>query len=167
MRKTIALLFFLLSAMPVSAQTKASDKDWNAVVDAAKKEGKVVVAGSPDPVMRNDSEITARVKTERSSGIFSVDVYLAGPDTTAVSLYGEKIIDPVRPLLIMPEVADGAKWKRGKIWFADPEERYAVRAFNSVATFLFINTDQRDVRNFFRKRRRPTFPKCIVMRQDE
>ena len=36
------------------AQTKASDKEWEAIVEAAKKEGKVVVAGSPDPVMRND-----------------------------------------------------------------------------------------------------------------
>ena len=64
-----------------------------AVVEAAKKEGKVVVAGSPDPVMRNDiipkftarfgipiefiagrsSQIVSRVETERASGIFSID----------------------------------------------------------------------------------------------
>jgi ABC-type Fe3+ transport system substrate-binding protein len=42
----------------------------------------------------------------------------------------------------MPEVAEATKWKLGKIWFADPEERFAVRAFSSVATLLFINTDQ-------------------------
>ena len=144
------------------AQTKASDKEWNAVVEAAKKEGKVVVAGSPDPVMRNEiipkfkerygipiefiagrsSEITARVKTERASGIYSVDVYLAGPDTTATTLYGGKLIDPLKPLLIMHEVAEGAKWKLGKVWFADPEERFAARPFSSVATFMFINTGQ-------------------------
>jgi ABC-type Fe3+ transport system substrate-binding protein len=41
----------------------------------------------------------------------------------------------------MPEVADGTKWKRGKIWFVDPEEQYVVRPFSSVATLLFINTD--------------------------
>ena len=161
MRTIVMFLLFFAWVAPTLGQTKASDKEWSALVDAAKKEGKVVVAGSPDPVMRNEiipkfrerygigvellagrsSEITARVKTERSSGIYSVDVYLAGPDTTAVTLYGEKMIDPVKPLLIMPEVADGAKWKLGKIWFADPEERYTVRPFSSVATFLFINTD--------------------------
>jgi iron(III) transport system substrate-binding protein len=144
------------------SQTKASDKEWAAIVEAAKKEGKVVVAGSPDPVMRNEvipkftgrygipvefiagrsSEITARVKTERAAGIYSVDIFLAGPDTTATVLHGEKLIEPIKPLLVMPEVADGAKWKRGRIWFADPEERFVVRAFNSVATMLFINTDQ-------------------------
>jgi iron(III) transport system substrate-binding protein len=160
--KAILLLLVMISwAMPVSAQTKASEKEWATLVDAAKKEGKVVVAGSPDPVMRNEiipkfkerygigvellagrsSEITARVKTERASGIYSVDVYLAGPDTTAVTLYGEKLIDPLRPLLVMPEVIDGTKWKSGKVWFADPEERFAARPFSSVATFLFINTE--------------------------
>jgi iron(III) transport system substrate-binding protein len=160
--KAISFLLVMISwAAPLFAQSKASDKEWSALVDAAKKEGKVVVAGSPDPVMRNEiipkfkerygiavellagrsSEITARVKTERASGIYSVDVYLAGPDTTAVTLYGEKLVDPLRPLLVMPEVVDGTKWKRGKVWFADPEERFAARPFSSVATFLFINTE--------------------------
>ena len=160
--RTIVTLFAVLAwAASVPAQTKTSDKEWNALIDAAKKEGKVVVAGSPDPVMRNEimprfkerygigiellagrsSEITARVKTERASGIYSVDVYLSGPDTTAVVLYGDKMIDPLRPLLVMPEVVDGAKWKRGKVWFADPEERFAARPFSSVATMMFINTD--------------------------
>jgi iron(III) transport system substrate-binding protein len=162
MRPFVILLMALLWSAPVLAQNNASEKEWNTIIEGAKKEGKVVVAGSPDPVMRNEiipkfkerygipiefiagrsSEISARIKTERGSGIYSVDVYLAGPDTTATTLYGEKIIDPLKPLLIMPEVANGTKWKLGKIWFADPEERFAVRAFSSVATLLFINTDQ-------------------------
>jgi iron(III) transport system substrate-binding protein len=154
----VSLLMACFTVAPVAAQSK-DDREWNEVVASAKKEGKVVVAGSPDPVMRNEiipkfiarygvqvefmagrsSEMTARVRTERASGIYSVDVFLAGPDTTATGLYADKIIDPLKPLLIMPEVADGTKWKRGKIWFADPEERYAVRAFSSVATLMFIN----------------------------
>jgi iron(III) transport system substrate-binding protein len=161
MRIILALFAILMGFTPAPAQTKAGDKEWNALIEAAKKEGKVVVAGSPDPVMRNEiipkfkerygigieflagrsSEITARVRTERASGIYGVDVYLAGPDTTATVLHADKMIDPIKPLLIMPEVVDGAKWKGGKIWFADPEERYAVRPFSSVATLLFINTD--------------------------
>jgi iron(III) transport system substrate-binding protein len=158
----IVMVVLTVAISDVTAQTKASDKDWAAVIDAAKKEGKVVVAGSPDPVMRNDvipkftarygipvefmagrsSEITGRVKTERAAGIYSVDVFLAGPDTTVTALYGDKMIDPLKPLLLMPEVADGAKWKRGNVWFVDPEERFVVRPFSSVATLLFINTDQ-------------------------
>ena len=143
------------------AQSKAGEKEWTAVVEAAKKEGKVVVAGSPDPVMRNDiipkftarfgiavefvagrsSQIVSRVETERASGIFSIDIFLAGPDTSANELYNDKMIDPLRPLMIMPEVADGSKWKTGKVWFVDPQEQFIVRAFSSVATLLFINTE--------------------------
>lgn len=161
MKRAWMVLFLLGWCAPGLAQTKGSDKEWQDILNAAKKEGKVVVAGSPDPVMRNEvipkftarygipiefiagrsSQIVSRVQTERSAGIFNVDVYLSGPDTTANTLYGEKLVDPLKPLLILPEVVDGAKWKQGKLWFIDPEERYVVRAFSSVASLFFINAD--------------------------
>lgn len=154
----------LLSTLMTSAaggQEKNWEKEWNQILAAAKKEGAVVVAGSPDPVMRNEiipkfmsrlgipiefvagrsSQIAARLRTERSAGIYSVDVFLSGPDTTANILYGEKMIDPLKPLLILPEVIDPSKWRRGKPWFIDPEEKYVLRPFSSVASLLFINTD--------------------------
>jgi len=161
MKRVIMFMYMLVGFSTAWAQTKASDKEWAAVVDAAKKEGKVVVAGSPDPVMRNDvipkftarfgipvefvagrsSQIVSRVQTERGSGIYSIDIYLAGPDTSANELYNDKLIDPLKPLIVMPEVADGSKWKTGKVWFADPQEQFIARAFSGVATWLFINTD--------------------------
>jgi iron(III) transport system substrate-binding protein len=154
-------LWLLLGVLPALAQTRDGEKEWKEAIEAAKKEGKVVVAGSPDPVMRNEiiprftarfgiaveliagrsSQIVSRIQTERSAGIYSVDVYLSGPDTTALTLYGEKLIDPLKPLLVAPEVADGSKWKIGKVWLVDPEERFVARPFSSVATLLFINTD--------------------------
>jgi iron(III) transport system substrate-binding protein len=161
MKRLIMFMYVLVGFSTAWAQTKASDKEWAAVIDGAKKEGKVVVAGSPDPVMRNDvipkftarfgipvefvagrsSQIVSRVQTERGSGIYSIDVYLAGPDTSANELYNDKLIDPLKPLIVMPEVADGSKWKTGKVWFADPHEQFIARAFSGVATWLFINTD--------------------------
>jgi ABC-type Fe3+ transport system substrate-binding protein len=44
-------------------------------------------------------------------------------------------------MLVLPEVLDGSKWKKGKVWFVDPEERFVVRPFSSVASLLFINAD--------------------------
>jgi ABC-type Fe3+ transport system substrate-binding protein len=160
MKRLIVMLLLAGWLAPAAAQPKA-DQEWKGILEAAKKEGKVVVMGSPDPVMRNEvipkftarygipvefvagrsSQIVARVRNERASGIYSMDVFLSGPDTTANTLYGEKLIDPVKPLLVLPEVVDGSKWKRGKVWFADPEERYVVRAFSSTASLLFINSD--------------------------
>jgi len=161
MKKLWAILFLAAWVAPAAAQQKATEQQWKAIVDAAKKEGKVVVMGSPDPVMRNEvipkftarygipvefvagrsSQLVARIRNERASGLYAMDVFLSGPDTTANTLYGEKLIDPVKPLLALPEVVDGSKWKRGKVWFADPEEMYVVRAFSSTASLLFINTD--------------------------
>jgi ABC-type Fe3+ transport system substrate-binding protein len=51
------------------------------------------------------------------------------------------MLDPLRPLLGAPDVTDGSKWKTGKIPFLDPENRFVVRPFNSVASLLFVNTD--------------------------
>ena len=51
------------------------------------------------------------------------------------------MIDPLKPLLVMPEVAEDSKWKTGKVWFVDPQEHFIVGAFSSVATLLFINTE--------------------------
>ena len=161
MKRLIMFMYVLVGFSNAWAQTKASDKEWAAVIDGAKKEGKVVVAGSPDPVMRNDvipkftarfgipvefvagrsSKIVSRVETERASGIYSIDLYLAGPDTSANELYNDKMIDPLKPLIAMPEVVDGSKWKTGKVWFADPQEQFVVRAFSSVASLLYINTE--------------------------
>jgi iron(III) transport system substrate-binding protein len=163
MKQTLvfASLLLLAGATTGGAQTKAGDQEWTAIIEAARKEGKVVIAGSPDPVMRNEvipkftartgiaiefiagrsSQIVSRVQTERATGIYNIDVFLAGPDTTANELYGDKIIDPVKSLLVLPEVVDGSKWKTGQVWFLDPEQRYVARPFSSVASLLFINTE--------------------------
>lgn len=159
--KRVLFLMLAFSAVPAWGGGKDWEKEWSETLAAAKKEGRVVVAGSPDPVMRGEiipkfmsrfgipvefiagrsSQIVARVATERSAGIYSIDVYLSGPDTTANTLYGEKFIDPLRPLLILPEVVDGSKWKRGKPWFVDPEERYVLRPFSTISELLHVNTD--------------------------
>ena len=48
------LLCVVLWPSSAGAQSK-SEKEWQDVIAAAKKEGKVVVAGSPDPVMESSS----------------------------------------------------------------------------------------------------------------
>jgi iron(III) transport system substrate-binding protein len=156
-----AIVFALLVATSAAAQPKGWEKEWNETLAAAKKEGRVAIAGSPDPVMRNEIipkftsrfgiqvefiagravQYIAKVQTERSAGIYSVDLFMTGVDSTVNTLYPEKIIDPLRPLMILPEVVDGAKWKTGKLWFIDPEERYVLRVFRSVNGMLFYNAE--------------------------
>ena len=50
----ISLFLFVGLVHPVSAQSKGWEKEWNEILHAAKKEGKVVVMGSADPVVRRE-----------------------------------------------------------------------------------------------------------------
>ncbi len=167
MKKTQAstIIGILAAALVVSsamAQSADWKKQWEEALAGARKEGKVVVVGSPDPVMRNDvipafekrypgikvdylagrsADLVERVKLERGSGIFSVDAYLSGPDTQYNVLHAEKLIDPLQQYLILPEVTEGKNWKPGKLWFMDKDGAYVLRLFSSVDSILFINTD--------------------------
>jgi iron(III) transport system substrate-binding protein len=160
LRQLAALLLLLAFAPGAWGQTADWQKTWDETLAAARKEGKVVIAGSPDPVMRNDiipaftarygipveyiagqsAQIAARVRTERSSGIYAMDIYMAGASTSVNVLYAEQLIDPLKPLLLLPEVTDGSKWKRGQPWFADPEQQYILMLFSRVDGLIFINT---------------------------
>jgi iron(III) transport system substrate-binding protein len=66
---------------------------------------------------------------------------MPGGNTTADVLYPEKMIDPLKPMLTLPEVVDPSKWKRGKLWFIDPEEKFVLRVFASLEHILHINHD--------------------------
>ena len=158
----IAIL--LLQGAPVlgAAEPKPGwEVEWKRTLEGAKKENTVVVAGSPDPVMRNEiipkftarfgisvqyiaggaNQIVARLSTERNTRLYSTDVFMVGLNTAANVLYPNKMLDPLRPAFILPDVVDPSKWRKGKLWFQDPEESYVLRAFSSIASLFFINGD--------------------------
>ncbi|HWP58115.1 MAG TPA: extracellular solute-binding protein [Candidatus Acidoferrales bacterium] len=141
-----------------SAQTW--EKEWKETLAKAKQEGKVVVATSPDPIMREisarfkerfgiavehlagrSSQLASRLRSERQAGVYTVDVFMGGIQTVATILYREKMLDPLKPALVLPEVTDAKKWKKGKVWFVDPEEKYVARPFSTVSGLLHFNTD--------------------------
>jgi iron(III) transport system substrate-binding protein len=155
----IVASFFVLHAS-AAAQTRGWEKEWNQTLAAVKREGKVVLAAAPDPLLRQalpagftarfgipveylagrSSEMSARLRAERQAGQFTLDVVTAGIQTMATILYREKMLDPLKPILMLPEVTDPAKWKKGKLWFIDPEEKYILRLFNSASSLFHINT---------------------------
>ncbi len=149
-------MFLVLLLDPVYAQ----QKEWNDSMAGAKKEGRVVVATSPDPVMReiaakfkarfgitlehlagSSSQLAARLQSERQAAINSVDVFLGGIQTVANVLYPQKMLDPLKPSLMLPEVVESKKWKKGRPWFVDPEEMYVLRVYSTITGLLHINTD--------------------------
>src|SRR5688572_13772577 len=156
---TFAALLLLASSAVAQAQNPNWQKEWDETLAAGKKEGKVVVLGQPSPAMRNvilprfterygievehvaarSSELTGKLRTERASGVYSIDVFMSNAGTSYGILYGEKFIDPLKPALIHPDVADPKKWKGGELPFADPEKKFVLLMFKSVDSFMVVN----------------------------
>jgi iron(III) transport system substrate-binding protein len=138
---------------------------WDEWVAAAQREGKVVVIGPPDSEVRTTlpaafkkrfgitveylggrtNDQVAKLRAERNAGLSSTDVAISGLQTTATIFYPEKMLAPLKPILILPEVLDGSKWKRGSLWFTDPEQQYILRLSNMVQPSFYINTSKVDV----------------------
>lgn len=136
------------------------ENEWNQTVAAARKEGKVVVMGPTDAEVRNaisggfskrfgiplefmigrSSEVATRVSMERRASHYTLDAVISGMGVMAPVIYPLKVLDPLKPVLILPGVVDHTKWKGGRLWFMDPEERYVLRLFMSVSPTIFINT---------------------------
>jgi len=164
MKNSLALaltLAFHAAATLTQSWAQSPAPGWDKLVADAKKEGKVVIIAPSDPQVREaipaafkakygitveylggrSSDMAARLRTERHSGIYTIDVALSGTLTMASIFYGEKMLDPLRPALIDPQVTDGSKWKSGKLWFIDPEDKYILRIFNTRTPMLYLNTN--------------------------
>src|SRR5919112_3789192 len=154
--KKLFILCALLALWPLAAAAQSSHwkASWDAMLAAARQEGKVVVAGPPSQELRRtlpaafkarygitldymggrSTELAPRLRTERQAGIHSLDVVFAGNESMALVFHREKMLQPLRPALQLPEVVDGKNWKKGKLWFGDPEDQYILRLANSVTT---------------------------------
>ena len=141
---------------------EGASQSWDQLVAAAKHEGKVVVLGPPDADVRlalpakfkerfgitleyiggRGRSTSVRIRTERKAGLYTADVAISGLSTLAKIYYREKMIVPLKPALILPEVLDGSKWKKGKLWFSDPEGQYILRLSNGIQSSFYINTDK-------------------------
>jgi iron(III) transport system substrate-binding protein len=154
----------MLMLLPAAALAQAPDwrASWDSLLAAARKEGRVVVSGPPSRQLRQalpaafkerfgiaveylggrGNEVATRLRAERLAGIGTVDLMLAGSQTMATILYREQMLDPLRPALVLPEVTDGSNWKKGALWFSDPDDLYILRLCNTLTSTLAINTHE-------------------------
>ena len=157
-RRNILILFAawlaLANAGALSAgEAKApSQTEWEKTVEAAKKEGKLV-AGIPASADLRKSigdtfpkrfpgielELTtsrgptnaSKIAAEHAAGVRYFDLLISGT-FTPFTLLNAGILDPVEPLLILPEVKDPKRWYGGHIWI-DNSKRflYTFQAYQS------------------------------------
>ncbi len=148
----------VLSTTAFGSQTDWK-KDWEQTLAAAKKEGQVTVyiyryegllqdfkrefpGINVVAVTGRGNELTNRIMTERRAGKHLVDVYSGGTNSLYNTLYKGKALDPLKPLLILPEVTDTSKWYGNEHRYADPEGKYIFSYIGSPSNAqLAYNTN--------------------------
>jgi iron(III) transport system substrate-binding protein len=154
-----SLLFF---APAVRSQTPkfAGSIEWDRLVDAAKKEGKVTVSLPASAELKKQIEehfkkrygievetFTARgsagvrrMADEFKAGVRHFDLHIGGSSSIVSGMLDEGILDPVEPWLGLPEVKDPKQWWGGHLW-VDNANRfiYAFQAY--LSEVIWYNTD--------------------------
>lgn len=146
----------------LAAEVKGNWKaEWEKTVKAAKGEGEVVVFAWITSGLRNavaefrkaypeikliyvpgtGSQLGPRLLAERRAGKYLADLYIGGTTTPVEVLIPAKALDPIRPALILPEVADESSWFGKKFYFADPNGEYVLLFDGTVSSsFIAYNT---------------------------
>jgi iron(III) transport system substrate-binding protein len=171
--KEAKILFVLLAIVSVFASTAAvnaaqaeKNKDWEQTLAAAKKEGQVNIyiyryegllqdfkrefpGINVMSVTGRGNELTNRIMTERRAGKFIVDVYSGGTNSLYNTLYKGKALDPIKPLLMLPEVTDLSKWFGNEHRYADPEGKFIFAFIGSASNAqLAYHTKMVDPKEF-------------------
>jgi ABC-type Fe3+ transport system substrate-binding protein len=109
--------------------------EWDKTLEAAKKEGKIVIAIPPanelrkeiEPILKQkfglEAELVSapgprnasRIASERKAGVSYFDALIVGTGT-AVGLAQDGMLEPIESFLILPEVKDPKEWWGGHIW---------------------------------------------------
>jgi iron(III) transport system substrate-binding protein len=148
---------------PQTAPGAAKTSDWDALVDAAKKEGKVVIqtpvgAGyreGVDAFMKAfpgiEAEIQSfpdgatfvpKIENERKAGVYTFDVASTTVVPVLQILKGEGTYDPLKPAIIHPEALDDNAWHKGTEGrWADTARNMVFKHQFSATRAVFINTD--------------------------
>ncbi|MGH7797556.1 MAG: extracellular solute-binding protein [Candidatus Binatia bacterium] len=168
-RKLVALVALLGWFAPGGAANAAQaewTKDWEQTLAAARKEGQVTVYIYRYEALLQDfkrefpginivsvtgrgSQLTSRIMAERRAGKYIADVYSGGTNSLYNTLYKGKALDPLKPVLILPEVVDQSKWFGKEHRYADPEGKYIFAFIASPSNAqLSYNTKLVDPKEF-------------------
>jgi ABC-type Fe3+ transport system substrate-binding protein len=139
-------IFIYVATFTVARAVIAAQPGWEEVVKAAEKEGEVTVYATNSvggltviwdgfrkrfPKIKlnampisTTAEIVTKIMAERRANQFLADVVLGAPGATYNSFYRGKVLDPLPPALLLPEVTDLSKWWKGKHRYVDQEGQY-------------------------------------------
>jgi iron(III) transport system substrate-binding protein len=140
------LLILFVSDIGLAADARPAWRvEWDKTVTAAEKEGSVSIyifeAGpltedavhgferaypkiKVNQLRGRGNDLGPRLVAERRAGKYLADLFAGGKGTAYTTLYVGKMLDPIKPLLVLPEVVDESKWWRGELKYVDPENKH-------------------------------------------
>jgi ABC-type Fe3+ transport system substrate-binding protein len=145
-----------------AAPSAGQSAEWDALVAAARQEGRLAVSIPPGQLWRqalgtfeqdypgiqvelqggNSRDFWPRVFQERQGGVYNWDLRVGGPDPDSYEAYRQGVFDPIRPLLVLPEVTDDGKWLGGLDGlFVDAEDRWFPGFIANTSTAFYVNRD--------------------------
>jgi iron(III) transport system substrate-binding protein len=163
--KLFALFLLLLSLILKSntgyAETsQAVQNEWDKIVDAGKKEGKVVVSVPSSAELRKGVEktfkqrfgieaeliagraasIVGKIQQEAKAGVYHFDLHMGGSESMVTGLLSEGLLAPFETAMVLPEVKDPKNWWSGHIWI-DNAKTYIYSSQAYLTENLWYNTD--------------------------
>lgn len=134
---------FSLASIVIAAEKSAAQTEWDKTVKAAETEGALAIYSSITPKIVLDAgvfqkrypaikitSVTAeggglfqRINSERRADKYLADIVIGGA-STPWNLYAAKMLDPLKPALILPDVTDESGWWEGRHAYVDSERQY-------------------------------------------
>jgi ABC-type Fe3+ transport system substrate-binding protein len=144
-----------------SAVSADSRVEWKKIIEAAKKDGKIVAGGPPTTILRQKYQeifekrfgielelISApgpqnagRAAAEFKAGVRYFDVLHGGSGTLEPLVY-DNVLAPFSDYMILPEVKDPRQWWGGHMWEDNVKTNRFIYSFSAdFSTPPFYNTD--------------------------
>ncbi len=163
LNRLFVICWFLATLIAIASVVHAAEapEDWKKVLEAAKKEGKVVVGGPPTNVLRQKFKDTfekrfgieleilsapgpqnaSRAIAEFKAGVKYFDV-LHGGSGTLEPLMRENMLAPFMDAVILPDVKDPRQWWGGHMWEDNIKTHRFIYSYSAdFSTPPFYNVD--------------------------
>jgi ABC-type Fe3+ transport system substrate-binding protein len=158
------------SQLAFGQSAKPSLPDWEKTIELARKEGRVVVSMPAsaelrigieklfekrygidvEPLVGRASAMVRKMIDESKAGVRYIDVHMGGSESVVTGMLPEGILEPVAPLMILPEVKEPKHWWGGHIWVDNAKKFvYSTLAYQSES--LWFNSQMmkaEDARSF-------------------
>jgi ABC-type Fe3+ transport system substrate-binding protein len=161
------LLLVCLTSVHGGESKPAWEKAWEQTLEAAKKEGQVTIYHTRGPfdnvfadfnkrypgikvvsVVGRGGDLISRIMSERRAEKYLTDIYLGSSGTPVDVLYPAKFLEPLQPILVLPEVRDPSNWFRKQHHYADPEGKYVFVFEGVVRSDMAYNNTLVDPKEF-------------------